>query len=226
MCIRYRQIARLLIMTLGLTLVQQSAFGSEVRRITVRSENYGYYYYRVDTDNRVRLIRQISRSACIQGRSWGYDHRGVWVDRGCEAEFEVGGGDDDKGMSGGKKAAIIGGVAGAGILTAILIAKSRDKDKNTEASRDGKATVPNWLVGTFRGKNPASGEEMQVTIYPEGKVAALYTGGTTRDVNDYGSYSNNRIQFGASLGWSVSRQGNGFRATADNGRSEYFRRLY
>jgi hypothetical protein len=47
-----------------------------------------------DTGGRrdVRLSRQISGSACIQGSTWGVDNRGVWVDRGCRAEFVFGGG--------------------------------------------------------------------------------------------------------------------------------------
>lgn len=44
----------------------------------------------VDTRGGVRLTRQLSRSACIHGRSWGSDRRGIWVSGGCRAEFEVG----------------------------------------------------------------------------------------------------------------------------------------
>lgn len=34
-----------------------------------------------------RLVRQISGSPCRQGETWGWDRRGIWVDRGCRAEF-------------------------------------------------------------------------------------------------------------------------------------------
>jgi hypothetical protein len=37
----------------------------------------------------VRLVRQKSDAPCIQGRTWGRDRGGVWVDRGCRADFEV-----------------------------------------------------------------------------------------------------------------------------------------
>jgi hypothetical protein len=37
----------------------------------------------------VRLLRTLSDSACIEGRTWGWDRDGVWVDRGCRAEFSV-----------------------------------------------------------------------------------------------------------------------------------------
>jgi len=44
----------------------------------------------VDTQGaKVRLTRQIGTAACMEGSTWGYDRRGVWVDRGCSAEFLV-----------------------------------------------------------------------------------------------------------------------------------------
>src|SRR5688572_13480839 len=44
----------------------------------------------VDPRGGVRLVRQLSRSPCVEGRSWGVDRRGVWVSQGCRAEFEIG----------------------------------------------------------------------------------------------------------------------------------------
>ena len=38
---------------------------------------------------RATLVRQISDSACIQGRTWGYNSRGVWVSGGCRADFRI-----------------------------------------------------------------------------------------------------------------------------------------
>ncbi len=37
----------------------------------------------------VRLIRQRSKARCVQGRTWGVDGSGIWVDRGCSADFEI-----------------------------------------------------------------------------------------------------------------------------------------
>jgi hypothetical protein len=39
--------------------------------------------------DRVELRRKISKAACVQGQSWGYDRRSLWVDRGCRGEFAV-----------------------------------------------------------------------------------------------------------------------------------------
>ena len=58
--------------------------------IRCRSDSFDYEHCRADTQRGVQLSRQLSQTACIQGESWGYDRRGVWVDRGCEAEFMLG----------------------------------------------------------------------------------------------------------------------------------------
>lgn len=48
-----------------------------------------------DTRGGVRLLRQLSGADCVEGSSWGYDHDGVWVSRGCRAAFVTGRGGGD-----------------------------------------------------------------------------------------------------------------------------------
>jgi hypothetical protein len=36
-----------------------------------------------------RIISQQSNSPCIQGRTWGYDANGVWVNQGCSGQFAL-----------------------------------------------------------------------------------------------------------------------------------------
>jgi len=36
-----------------------------------------------------QLQQQLGGAPCAQGRSWDYDDRGVWVDRGCQGNFRV-----------------------------------------------------------------------------------------------------------------------------------------
>ncbi|HEX8872217.1 MAG TPA: DUF3011 domain-containing protein [Candidatus Acidoferrum sp.] len=43
-----------------------------------------------DTRGGIRLVRKRSDSSCVYGASWGYDNQGIWVDRGCRADFEIG----------------------------------------------------------------------------------------------------------------------------------------
>jgi hypothetical protein len=33
------------------------------------------------------LVRQLSKTRCVEGRTWGYDGRGLWVDDGCRGQF-------------------------------------------------------------------------------------------------------------------------------------------
>lgn len=66
--------------------------GRDSDRFTLTcSSNHGdRVYCEVDTrDRRVDMVRQISGSPCRLGETWGYDRRGIWVDRGCRAEFVV-----------------------------------------------------------------------------------------------------------------------------------------
>ena len=43
-----------------------------------------------DTSKGVALARSQGEAACLLGKSWGYDDKGVWVSDGCSAEFVVG----------------------------------------------------------------------------------------------------------------------------------------
>jgi len=55
------------------------------------------YCGEIDSRAPISIQQQISGSPCEQGRSWGVDHRGLWVDHGCRAIFATGGGYDDGG---------------------------------------------------------------------------------------------------------------------------------
>jgi hypothetical protein len=37
----------------------------------------------------VRLVRQLSRAACVEGRTFGFDRNSIWVTNGCRGEFLV-----------------------------------------------------------------------------------------------------------------------------------------
>ena len=39
-----------------------------------------------------QIISQTSNAACIQGRSWGWDRNGIWVNSGCAGDFAFQGG--------------------------------------------------------------------------------------------------------------------------------------
>src|SRR5438477_4828478 len=57
--------------------------------LTCASEDGRRHYCPADTRAGVSLQRQRSKSACTQGTTWGFDQNGVWVERGCRADFLV-----------------------------------------------------------------------------------------------------------------------------------------
>ena len=59
--------------------------------VSCGSPQYRYYFCQVDVGGRgrVRLQRQKSSSACVEGRTWGWNRAGIWVDKGCGAQFMV-----------------------------------------------------------------------------------------------------------------------------------------
>lgn len=71
----------------GTLLLAAGVSGAQV--IQCESRDYQYQFCATPEGvTRARLVEQRSRSACIEGRSWGYDRRGIWVSGGCEGSFE------------------------------------------------------------------------------------------------------------------------------------------
>ncbi|MEO7065184.1 MAG: DUF3011 domain-containing protein [Dokdonella sp.] len=60
-------------------------------RVRCASQGYHYNMCQVDTGrgSSVRVERQISNTRCEQGRTWGFNRAGIWVDGGCEAIFRI-----------------------------------------------------------------------------------------------------------------------------------------
>jgi len=54
------------------------------------SNDFYRHFCRIDTYGGVEIVRQKSEAPCIYGRTWGFGDRGIWVDRGCRADFAVG----------------------------------------------------------------------------------------------------------------------------------------
>jgi hypothetical protein len=93
-------IAALLSLLAGPALAQSGYYGDHDDRRYDSSYQYGQRirceshdlrtnYCAADTRYGVRLLRQLSENPCREGRSWGADHRGIWVSQGCRGEFEV-----------------------------------------------------------------------------------------------------------------------------------------
>jgi hypothetical protein len=100
--------------------------------IKCESKEYRYRECRADTRGGVRIARQLGGN-CQQGRSWGWRGDLIWVNNGCRAEFQTrdGGnyGSDNGGPSTG---AVIGGVAIAAGLLALLSQSKKKPEAPTQ----------------------------------------------------------------------------------------------
>jgi hypothetical protein len=78
--------------------------GDDQMTFNCASADRKYRECQTPINGRVRLVKQLSDSACIQGRTWGQRGDRIWVDAGCRARFEVsrysGGGGGGGGGSG------------------------------------------------------------------------------------------------------------------------------
>lgn len=60
------------------------------QRFRCESDDGRRRYCGVDTRGGVQLLRQLSSSPCVRGRTWDFDRNGVWVSQGCRGEFATG----------------------------------------------------------------------------------------------------------------------------------------
>lgn len=136
---------------------------------TIVCESHGYRrnFCRVDTEGRVRLVREISRgNLCRQGRGWGFDSRGIWVDRGCRGVFEFGRGRGRSGSSSNNaNAAVAAGVLGAMLGAAMTSPATPPPTPMPPAAR---IPVAPWAVGSFQAWDPEAHQIMQLIIQSNG----------------------------------------------------------
>ena len=62
---------------------------SNARIVSCSSDDGRRRYCDAETRAGVRLVRQRGNVACEKGYSWGFADRGIWVDRGCRADFAL-----------------------------------------------------------------------------------------------------------------------------------------
>jgi hypothetical protein len=202
-----RPLARAVAPLLCLALVAGPLPARASQTIRCESPSMGYRFCRADTDHRVELVRQISHTDCRENHNWGYERNGVWVNRGCGAEFRVG-----RGGSSGDKAAL--GVAIVGLAAIAAAANSQHRQQQQD--------VGAWAVGSFSGYDDVEGTDVQLRILPGGAVS-----GSAGSHAFSGSLDGSRLQAGRHS-FRVSRSGNGFLAVDERDASHrvVFQRAY
>jgi hypothetical protein len=91
----------------GLVVALVGATGAWGQVVHCASVDGAKKYCKAETARGVKLVKQMGTGECKQGESWGYDSKGIWVDRGCDAEFAVG-------ADAGGSTASVGGSKSAG----------------------------------------------------------------------------------------------------------------
>jgi hypothetical protein len=133
--------------------------------ITCESQGYRYRYCNADTNGRVSLVREISTgNLCNQGRGWGFDNGGIWVDHGCRGVFRYGrdsGGRNDD-------AAIAAGILGAFAIGA-AVASSQPQAAPAPPPADAMRP-PGWAIGSYQAYDPDSGDIVQLVVDGGGRV--------------------------------------------------------
>ena len=115
----------------GLLLFAAAAV--QASTITCESRKNSYQSCPVYASGGVRLSRQLSSQGCWQNDTWGYDRNRIWVDRGCRAEFQVGG----QSSSSASKNDALAAAAVVGIAAAAIIASNQHDDhKNNNKNYD------------------------------------------------------------------------------------------
>ncbi len=149
-------------------------------RLTCESVSYRRHYCNADTQGRVRLDREISTgNLCRQGTGWGFDRHRIWVDRGCRGEFRFGWSDSGGGASGGSgghDAAIAAGIVGAFALGAMIASSKQTPPAAPPQATPAPAAVavavkaPAWVVGSYHGYDPESGDIVQLVVSGGGRA--------------------------------------------------------
>ncbi len=129
----------------------------------------------------IRLVRQLSSNACVRGRNWGADSRGIWVSGGCRAEFSVGGygGYNDDRYGGGY------GNDGAGTF--------RCESTNNRTERCASAGRPEFirqLSNTPCVRGRSWGTDSRGVWVSNGCRALFRTGGYGNGYGNNGGYNN------------------------------------
>lgn len=148
-----------LILTVTAILAVSSA-DAAAERLRCHSTNYRYHFcYVPKSVVRVTVRERISERPCVQGRTWGYQRNGIWVDHGCDAEFDV---------ESSYSALPAPGYSGPGYTA------GAGWYPGDGPGWDAPAEVPIWAIGTWRSEQPIGGNISTITVYPSGSVTWAY----------------------------------------------------
>lgn len=189
------------ILAMALTAANVAADDS----VRCESRHGRYQYCAADVTNRIVRVNQVySKTDCRQGRNWGYDRHGVWVDQGCDALFDLvddrhhnkhGHQDDD---DDDKTTAVVGAAVGIALIAALA----------SQGGSHAEEVAP-WAIGDFVGYDETEHSDVRLTILPGGSVK-----GAAGSNAFTGNLNGTKLQTGR-YHFVIVQSGNGFIATED-----------
>lgn len=194
-------------------------------RFTCESNDGRYRECRIDTRQGVQLVRQTSRTQCVEGQTWGVNRNAVWVDRGCRAEFAVGGGYRDDRYGYGDRYGNGNGYA-YGRNGSVICESARSRNNRCPIDTRRGVTLVRQLSDTRCREGHNWGVDNGAVWVDHGCRAEFAPGG-----NRYGDAYDNRYPqagYGSGYGYGQGRYGsagNGqvFACASNDGRQNYCR---
>lgn len=212
--IKLRRLRRLLVLVLtpALALIGTPLPAQAAREVRCESHGMRHAFCPTGSHADIRLMSSSGFWPCTQGRTWGTEPDGIWVDQGCKATFQV---DDARGSRSDRDAAV-GAVVALGVL-AVLASNSARHDETSHA-----AGPPPWMVGSFNGYNPRYRLATTMSIGSNGRIVGRAAGQTV-----HGNWmGGDVIQFEDGVRSEITRTDRGFKLTQIDDRSnivEYYR---
>lgn len=183
------------------------ASDAAAQQMRCRSRDYKYAFCHSSVPIARASVRDRKSSRpCILGQTWGYQRNGIWVDHGCDAEFDV---------------QYYGGPTypGPGYPGPGYPGGGWYPDNPGWGNQGG---APGWAVGTWRSEVAVAGGYSTITVYPNGQVTWTTTRGSSRGywsgVDGIRLYNNRVIAF--------DRQGSRARVALPGWGVYRFRRVY
>lgn len=199
-------------------------YGSQGQGGVIRCESVKGRTNQCQADTRygVRLARQLSNSACDEGRTWGVNRYGVWVSGGCRADFVMG--DGRYGYSGygnngyGNYGHGNGGYGNNG--GSRFICESRDGRQNyCPVNGGGRVRVYRQISRNACDEGRTWGQDRRGVWVSDGCRAEFVVTGWGGRWNDrYDDRDDDRDE---DRGWGQGNSGETFRCESSNGRQNF-----
>ena len=197
--------------------------------LTCESVGYRYRYCNANTQNRVKLMREISTgNLCRQGSGWGYDGNGIWVDRGCRGEFSYGRDSNDRNRH--NDAAIAAGVIGALAIGAAIASSNNTPQAAPPPPPPPPPPVapstpgrpPAWAIGSYQGFDPDTGDIVQLVVDGVGRT---YLRDERGNIVNEGQLRDGMVWWnGGKRSWIASEGPGVLLGDVESGKHFYFRR--